>query len=321
MTARLITLMERYVAERRQLGFQMRTDTSSLYSLAEHVRHTRHRGALTMEVMAEWARQDSHRSTDPHTWGRRLKKLRSFTRWLQQFEPATEVPDDSIFGRLPERQAPHIYSEEEVRQLLVAACRLGPKPGLRGRVYETLFGLIASTGLRLSEALSLSIGDVDLRRSLLTIRRTKFAKSRQVPVHPSTLKALSSYRRVRDLAGAGCDDEAPFFISTRGRLFGKPLSGRQVDRMFAALRNALGWVNRGMHHAPRVHDLRHTFVVRRILLWLQEGIDVDEAMLSLSTYVGHAMVTNTYWYLQAVPELMAVAGRQFESCMPEIGHA
>ena len=321
MTASLITLMERYVAERRQLGFQMRTDTSSLRSLAEHVRRTRHRGALTMEVMAEWARQDSHRSTDPRTWARRLKKLRSFTRWLQQFEPATEVPDDSVFGRLPGRQAPHIYSEEEVQQLLVAARRLGPKPGLRGRVYETLFGLIASTGLRLSEALSLSIGDVDLRRGLLTIRRTKFAKSRQVPVHPSTLHALSSYRRVRDLAGAGRDGETPFFITTRGRLFGKPISGRQVDRMFAALRNELGWVNRGTHHAPRVHDLRHTFVVRRILLWQQQGIDVDEAMLSLSTYVGHAMVTNTYWYLQAVPELMAVAGRQFESCMPEIGHA
>ncbi len=321
MTTSLTTRVERYLAEQRQLGFQLRSIAYGLRSFAEHVRRTRHSGPLTMEVMAEWARQDSHRSTDPRTWARRLKTLRSFTRWLQQFEPATEVPDDSIFGRLPERQAPHIYSEEEVQQLLAAARRLGPKPGLRGRVYETLFGLIASTGLRLSEALSLSIGDVDLRRGLLTIRRTKFAKSRQVPVHPSTLQALSSYRRVRDLAGAGRDDEAPFFITTRGCLFGKPISGRQVDRMFAALRNELGWVNRGTHHAPRVHDLRHTFVVRRILFWQQQGIDVDEAMLSLSTYVGHAMVTNTYWYLQAVPELMAVAGRQFESCMPEIGHA
>jgi integrase len=321
MTAVLTALVERYLTERRRLGFQLRSDAYCLRSLAEHVRHTRHRGALTMEVMAAWARQDSHRSTDPRTWARRLKKLRAFTRWLQQFEPATEVPDDSIFGRLPERQAPHIYSDAEVQQLLAAARRLGPKPGLRGRVYETLFGLIASTGLRLSEALSLSVGDVDLKRGLLTIRRTKFAKSRQVPLHPSTLHALSQYRRMRDLAGAGRDDEAPFFISTRGRLFGKPMSGRQVDRMFATLREEIGWVNRGTHHAPRVHDLRHTFVVRRILLWQQQGIDVDEAMLSLSTYVGHAMVTNTYWYLQAVPELMAVAGRQFESCMPEIGHA
>ena len=321
MTAVLTALVERYLTERRRLGFQMRSDAYCLRSLAEHVGHTRHRGALTMEVMAEWARRDSRRSTDPRTWARRLKKLRSFTRWLQQFEPATEVPDDSIFGRLPERQAPHIYSDEEVLQLLAAARRLGPKPGLRGRVYETLFGLIASTGLRLSEALSLSVGDVDLRRGLLTIRRTKFAKSRHVPLHPSTHQALRLYRRMRDLAGAERDDEAPFFIGTRGHLFGKTMSGRQVDRIFAALRVELGWVNRGMHHAPRVHDLRHTFVVRRICLWQRQGVDIDEAMLSLSTYVGHAMVTNTYWYLQAVPELMAVAGRQFESCMPENGHA
>ena len=115
--------------------------------------------------------------------------------------------------------------------------------------------------------------------------------------------------------------DAPFFIGTRGRLFGKPISGHQVENVFATLRSQLGWVNRGTHHAPRIHDLRHTFVVRRILLWQQQGIDVDEAMLSLSTYVGHAMVTNTYWYLQAVPELMAVAAQRFESCMPELSHA
>ena len=158
---------------------------------------------------------------------------------------------------------------------------------------------------------------MDLRRGVLTIRRTKFAKSRQVPLHPSTAKAFGQYRWTRDVAGVSCDDDAPFFIGTRGRLFGKPISGHQVERVFATLRNDLGWVNRGTHHAPRIHDLRHTFVVRRILLWQQQGIDVDEAMLSLSTYVGHAMVTNTYWYLQAVPELMAVAAQRFESCMPE----
>ena len=133
----------------------------------------------------------------------------------------------------------------------------GPSPGLRGLVYETLFGLIASCGLRLSEALTLNIGDVDLRRGLLTIRRTKFAKSRQVPLHPSTAKALGRYRWTRDVAGASRDDDAPFFIGTRGRLFGKPISVHQVDNVFAKLRNELGWINRGMHHAPRIHDLRH----------------------------------------------------------------
>jgi integrase len=225
MTIGLTALVERYLTERRTLGFQLRSAAYSLRSLAEYVRRTRHRGPLTLEVMAEWARLDSHASVDPRTWARRLKQLRSFARWMQQFEPATEVPDDTIFGRLPERQAPHIYSPEEVQQLLAAARELGPSPGLRGLVYETLFGLIASCGLRLSEALSLTLGDVDLRRGVLTIRRTKFAKSRQVPLHPSTAKALGRYRWTRDVAGASRDDDAPFFIGTRGRLFGKPISG------------------------------------------------------------------------------------------------
>ncbi|MGH8191092.1 MAG: tyrosine-type recombinase/integrase, partial [Rhodanobacteraceae bacterium] len=141
----------------------------------------------------------------------------------------------------------------------------------------------------------------------------KFGKSRQVPMHPSTLEALRRYRRTRDLAGEFAAEDAPFFIGTRGRRRGLPLSDRQVHRVFGELRRQLGWRNRGTHHAPRIHDLRHTFVVRRILKWQATGVDVDQAMLSLSTYVGHAMVTNTYWYLSAVPELMARAAGRFES--------
>jgi integrase len=241
--------------------------------------------------------------------------LRSFLRWLRQFEPRTEVPDDAIFGRLPERQAPHIYSEREIVDLLAAARRLGPIPGLRGVVFETLFGLIASTGMRISEALSLHNEDVDLKYGMLTIHQTKFGKSRQVPMHLSAVEALRRYRWMRDLAGECAQENSPFFVGTRGQRRGLPLSTHQVDRVFAGLREQLGWCNRGTHHAPRIHDLRHTFVVRRIVLWQAQGVDIDQAMLSLSTYVGHAMVTNTYWYLSAVPELMSLAAGRFESFM------
>ena len=151
--------------------------------------------------MADWARRDSHGSSDPHTWARRLKKLCTFMRWLQQFEPRTEVLDDAIFGRLPERQAPHIYSEQEIVDLLARARRLGPAPGLGGAVFETLFGLIAATGLRIGEALSLRNVDVDVKAGMLSIHQTKFGKSRQVPMHPSTVDALRRYRWMRDLAG------------------------------------------------------------------------------------------------------------------------
>ncbi len=308
--------VEKFLAERRRLGFSGRNAGYALRSFASYVRTAGHRGPLTVEFMADWARRDSHGSNDPHTWARRLKKLRTFMRWLQQFEPRTEVPDDVMFGRLPARQAPHIYSEQEVVDLLASASRLGPATGLRGAVYETLFGLIASTGLRIGEALSLRNRDVDLKARMLSIHQAKFGKSRQVPMHLSTVNALWRYRRARDRAGASADEDAPFFIGTRGRRRGLPLSDRQVHRVFGELRQQLGWRNRGTHHAPRIHDLRHTFVVRRIVEWQATGVDIDQAMLSLSTYVGHAMVTNTYWYLSAVPELMALAAGRFESFMP-----
>jgi integrase len=226
------------------------------------------------------------------------------------------VPDESIFGSVDQRLAPHIYREAEIVDLLAAARRLCPK--LRGAGYEALFGLLASTGLRLSEAIGLRDGDVDLRAGMLTVRRTKFAKSRQVPLHPSAIQALSRYRHLRNLY-VERDPEASFFVSTRGQA----LSTHQVDQVFRTLRAQLGWVNRGAHHAPRVHDLRHTFVVRRVMLWHKQGINVDQAMLSLSTYVGHAMLTNTYWYLSAVPELVAVAANKFESYQrsAEVRHA
>ena len=315
--------VEGYLVERRRLGFSGRNDSYTLRGFARHVHATGHRGPLTVGVMADWARRDSHGSSDPHTWARRLKKLRTFMRWLRQFEPRTEVPDDAIFGRLPERQAPHIYSEQEIVDLLAAARRLGPAPGLRGAVFETLFGLIASTGLRIGEALSLRNVDVDLKIGMLTIHQAKFGKSRQVPMHPSSVDALRRYRWTRDLAGESADEEASFFVGTRGQRRGLPLGDRQVHRVFGELRRQLGWRNRGTHHAPRIHDLRHTFVVRRIVQWHAQGVDIDQAMLSLSTYVGHAMVTNTYWYLSAVPELMALAAGRFEAFMsqPEVDDA
>jgi integrase len=315
----LRTRARQYLRERRRLGFHLRSMGYALRSFAEYVDKLQHSGALTVELMADWAKRDLAHSANPHTWARRLKILRPFMRWLRQFEPDTEVPDDAIFGRVGERLNPHVYSEQELVDLLAAARRL--EPDLRGATYEALFGLLAATGLRVSEAVGLRNSDVDLKTGMLTIQRTKFAKSRQVPVHPSTLDRLRRYRRLRDPL-IELTEETPFFVGSRGRRRGQPLSTRQVDRVFAQLRAQLAWPNRGAHSSPRVHDLRHTFIVRRMLAWHEEGIDIDQAMLSLSTYVGHAMVTNTSWYLTAVPELMALAASKFESRMsPEVCHA
>ncbi|WP_392435826.1 tyrosine-type recombinase/integrase (plasmid) [Yersinia sp. HM-2024] len=319
MTNDLSTQVERYLSEKRGMGFEMGHASYCLRSFSRFVQQTNYHGPLTLELMTEWASKGRHFETVPISMAHgRLKYLRPFMRWLQLSEPDTEVPDSSICGRKPGRGTPHIYSEQDIEDLLAAARQLGPNNSIRGLLYETLFGLLASTGLRISEALSLRISDVDLHQAMLIIRRTKFGKSRSVVLHPSTNHALHYYLNQRESTGVASDEDAYLFIGLRADILGKPLEGQQVRQVFRALRRKLGWSNRGTHYAPRIHDLRHSFVVRRVQLWQQQGIDVDHEMLSLSTYLGHASVAETYWYLQAVPELMTPSAKLFEMSMPEV---
>ena len=307
-----------YIAERRRLGFQLHSRDTLLAGFARFVACRHHRGPLTIELMADWARHDKFDRGTPRTWAARLALLRHFARYLKQFEPDTEVPDELIFGPEPGRVAPHIFHEDEIIALLAAARQLGPHGSIRPVTYETLFGLMASTGLRVSEAIHLRDADVDLKHGMLAVRQTKFAKSRQLPLHPSTAIALARYRRQRARHVPTIAD-MPFLISSRGRRLGQPLGERQAHRVFNTLRDSMGLVNRGAHEAPRLHDLRHTFAVRRMMLWHAEGTDIDQMMLALSTYMGHAEIFYTYWYLTAVPELMALAGGKFEHFADLVG--
>ena len=170
-----------------------------------------------------------------------------------------------------------------------------------------MFGLIAATGLRLSEALKLQFADLDFARGVVTVRQTKFAKSRLVPLHPSVTAALSRYATFRQ-AAIPANPNSHFFVGS----IGNPLAKTTVHWTFQRLRKQLGWKARGSHTFPRIHDLRHTFICKRVQLWHDRGVDIDHAMLALATYVGHAKVSDTYWYLTGVPDLMAVASRNFE---------
>lgn len=314
--------VESYLAERRRLGFKLKSPGHLLMNFARYVDARNQPGPLTLEVMIAWARQNQRGPGTPITWGQRFLRLRPFIRYLRQFEPQTEMPDESIFGPAPGWQMPHIYHEQEIVDLLAAARSLPPFGGLRPHTYEALFGLIAAAGLRVSEALNLLDTDVDLEQGLLTVRQTKFTKSRLLPLHPTTVDALQRYRQVRNryvLATANM----LFFIGSRGRRLGCALSEKQVHRVFRQLCRQLGWKNRGAHDSPRIHDLRHTFAVRRVMLWHEHGTDIDQAMLALATYLGHAKISYTYWYLTAVPELMALAAGKFErfAQAQEVDHA
>ena len=303
--------IKQYLVERRHLGFNSTTMEYALARLSSYVAKVRHHGPLTIDLMSDWARQAKGGHASRATAARQLGMLRPFTRWLQQFEPSTEVPTDAVFGPIPGRVTPHIYREDEIVQLMGEAVKLGPVGGLRGKVVQTLFGLMACTGLRISEALALRDADVDMKSGVLTIHQSKFGKSRLVPLHPSAVDALVHYRKQRDRHVQPSAD-TPFFVSTRGRLLGQPIGDRQIHRIFEQLRRQLRWVDRGAHGHPRVHDLRHSFAVRRLVLWHDQGEDVDQKMLALSTYLGHARISNTYWYLTGVPELMSLAAKRFE---------
>lgn len=304
------THVANYLAEQRRRGYGCGRIGPAINDFARYVEQLKHRGPLTVELMAQWAK-NLCKKAEPAAWARRLKLLRPFMRYLRQFEPLTEVPEESVFGPVPDRLTPHIYHEQEIVDLLAAARRLGPPGNLRAATHETLFGLIAAAGLRISEAMDLLDLDVDLKQGMLTIRQTKFAKSRQLPLHPTAIAALQCYRRLRN-RHIVVTPEMPFFVGSHGKYRGQRLRIQNVDLIFAGLRKQLGWGNRGAHHAPRIHDLRHTFAVRRVMLWHEHGTDIDQAMLALSTYMGHAKISNTYWYLTAVPELMAVAAGTFE---------
>lgn len=303
---RMVHLAKDYLAYRRNLGFQLRKKEPLLLQFATYVDRIGHRGPLTTELAVRWARLPAQAS--PLHWALRLEVVRGFARYLAIFDPDTEIPPPGLLGPAYRRVTPHIYSQEEVSALLAAACRLRPRHGLRPHTYATFFGLLACTGLRGCEARRLTQSDVAWEQNLLTIRATKFRKTRLVPLHPTTTQALRSYAQLRDRFHPLRPSDA-FFVTRHGT----PLSATVVQGTFEKLRDQLSWSARSGNRAPRIHDLRHTFACRRLLQWYKDGVAVDAIIDALSTYLGHADVTNTYWYLTGVPELLELAVARFEA--------
>jgi integrase len=297
-------LVKEYLAYRRGLGFKLESDGQLLLRFAEYADQNGHRGPLTTELVLRWARLPA--DVSPSYLAIRLQAVRGFARYRAIFDSGTEIPPLGLLGARYRRITPHIYTEAEISALLAAARRLPPQTSLRPHTYATLFGLLVCTGLRLSEALNLTRSDVDWHQGLLTIRQTKFRKSRFIPLHPSATDMLKDYAQLRDRFHPASVSEA-FFVTFRGT----PLRRPTVEGVFGQLRNQLSWSASGGRR-PRVHDLRHTFACRRLIRWYEEGADLDHAIAALSTYLGHAHVTNTYWYLTAVPDLLGLATTRFE---------
>jgi integrase/recombinase XerD len=294
-----------YLALRRSLGFKLR---DAGICLAKFAAFLEARGAthITTQLALEWAQQNS--SADSSTWAQRLSYVRGFTRHHVASDPQTEIPPPGLLPFRPHRARPYLYSEAEIAQLLHCARELPPVGGLRPLTYHCLLGLLSVTGLRIGEAIRLQLEDVNLQDGLLTIRGTKFGKSRLVPIHGSTQAVLAGYQACRKRCVAGRGASSFFFVTSRGH----QLDIGDVHRTFYQLSRRIGLRAAGASHGPRLHDFRHRFAVQTLLQWYRSGQDAERRLPVLSTFLGHVHVADTYWYLSACPELMGQAVARLE---------
>jgi integrase/recombinase XerD len=307
MTGSVAVLVEDYIAMRRGLGYRLGGQATYLRSFAGFLDRGGHHGPVPLTLSVDWAASTS--STDPRNRARRLGVVRDLLRHLAALDGATEVPPPGLLGPTHHRAPPHVYSDSEITSLLQAAAALTPHRGLRPHCYVTLFSLLACTGLRISEALALSRDDVDLVHGVLTVRAGKNGRTRLVPLHPSALEPLGDYAARRDQCGSAPAGSDAFFRTDRSDRLGYGA----VSATFGRLRRQLGWTAQGRTRTPRIHDLRHRMVVRRLQLWHAQGADVDRKIAVLATYLGHVLVCDVYWYLTAVPELMTIVADRFEA--------
>lgn len=296
-----------YLTVRRALGFKL-VDHGRL--LPDFVDYLEEAGAATVTIEAALAWATKPQGTQPYRWKQRLSVVRGFARYLDAFDPATQVPPADLLAYRRRRPTPYLFSTGEITGLLAAAGALNHP--LRGATHRTLFGLLAATGMRVGEALRLDHDDVDLDAGRLDIRQTKFNKSRRLPLHASTVAALDSYTSDRDRFWPR-RLQASFFVST----VGTRLSSRPVRAVFSDLVDLGGLEPRFGSSRPRIHDLRHSFAVATLLDWYRSDVDVAARMPLLSAYLGHASPASTYWYLQAVPELLVLAASRLEQPMGE----
>ena len=291
-----------YLAIRRALGTKLKEGGIAISHFLDFM-EAEGAEVITLQLALRWAMLPA--DVQRATWARRLGQVRGFAAWRSSFDPQTEVPPDRMLNARRLRNPPHIYTEKEVLALMAGAAKL-PKGKIRPWTYRTLLGLLASTGLRPGEALALDVKDVDLQTGILTIRETKFGKTRFVPVSESTQAALADYARQRESLCRRIRTDA-FFLTPRGNR----LRGESARRTLAELSCAIGLrqpqMGGRLGRGPRLQDFRHTFATMRMIAWYRAGLDVSRELPKLSTYLGHAEICHTYWYLQAIPELLQLA--------------
>lgn len=295
----LVDVVERYLATRRALGFQLRVQGARLRKFAVFA-HQRGDDHVRRQTVLDWAAL----APTPLTRDEWLQDVVRFARYARAENRAHEVPPYRIFATMRRRRKPYIFTTEEIAALLEAARQLGPCDSLRPHTYYTLLGLLAATGLRISEALNLRFDDIT--DDGLLIRESKFHKSRLVPLHATTARALDRYLDRRQRVG-GADPH--IFIS----LAGGRASRAQVLRTFWDLLASIGLYPGRVARRPRLHDLRFTFAVRALEGSPEGRNQIGPHAVALATYMGHATVEFNYWYLEGTPRLMTAVADACEA--------
>ncbi|WP_166186777.1 tyrosine-type recombinase/integrase [Paenarthrobacter ureafaciens] len=301
------SMAEQYLHMRRSMGYKLKQQGQLLLDFIKYLQRFGD-AHLTSSRVLEWATLPA--GADPVWCYARLGAVRPFAQYLQAFDPLTQVPEQSLLHDGYHRPASYIFSDDELDRVLAAADRL--TPSFRARTYRTYISLVAVTGMRRSEATSLDCSDVDWQQGLLMIREAKYRKTRQLPLHPSTVAALKEYSGIRDTAYPHPKDPA-VFLSTRGTR----LLADNASQVFARLAREAGVSRPGFHHQPHLHDLRHGFAVKTLQAWYRTGVDVGPLLPVLSTYLGHQNPEATYWYLSGTPELMSLVSERLGSYLAE----
>lgn len=297
-----------YLSLRRSLGFKLQDVGKGLLEFVTFMEHHR-TSYITQALALAWAQQPVN--VQPAQWAKRLSFVRGFAHHRSATDPRTQIPVQGLLPFRPKRARPYLYSDDEIRRLLRATldmpCRCEADK-LRPWTYHCLFGLLSVSGLRLGEARSLELQDLDLTAAVLTIRSGKFGKSRIVPLHASTCKVLADYIARRKRHWAGRPVSSYLFVSN----WGNRLDGGEIHRTFYVLSRQIGLRGISDHHGPRLHDMRHRFATNTLVTWYRSNLDPERLLPILSAYLGHVHVADTQWYLSSSPELMREAMRRLE---------
>lgn len=292
-----------YLEIRRALGYKLEIHEKLLAQFVDYLDEIP-ATTVTVEHAMAWATLPTGSTT--LWWQARLSMVRGFAVWLAAIDPATEIPPTDLLPCPRQRAIPYLYTDNDMTALLAATSTI--RSVLRAATYRTLIGLLAVTGVRIGEAISMDRDDLDLRSGLLVVRSGKFGKSRELPLHETTVEALHDYLEMRGQIQPDTATEALFISTVATRL-----CYRNVSRTFRQLTQRAGLTPRSASRLPRLHDLRHSFAVNTIIDGYRTGADVQARLALLSTYLGHVDPANTYWYLSAAPELLALAGERLEN--------